>query len=104
MLVLSSTRSLLSRLRNIYLIWANFYGSLLEEQDDQTIELGSVEKQLRAYIALQKKGSYAHVEVTIDIPKALRKVRIPTGLFQPLVENSFKYAGHEERKGTDYSH
>ena len=75
-----------------------FLRSLLEEQDDQTIELGSVEKQLRAYIALQKKGSYAHVEVTIDIPKALRKVRIPTGLFQPLVENSFKYAGHEERK------
>lgn len=74
-----------------------FLRSLLEEQDDQTIELGSVEKQLRAYIALQKKGSYAHVEVTIDIPKALRKVRIPTGLFQPLVENSFKYAGHEER-------
>ena len=75
-----------------------FLRSLLEEQDDQTIELGSVEKQLRAYIALQKKGSYAHVEVTIDIPKALRKVRIPTGLFQPLVENSFKYAGHEGRK------
>jgi two-component sensor histidine kinase len=75
-----------------------FLRSLLEEQDDQTIELGSVKKQLHAYIALQKKGSYAHVAVTIDIPKELRKVRIPTGLLQPLVENSFKYAGHEESK------
>ena len=72
-----------------------FLRSLLEEQDDQTIELGSVIKQLHSYTALQKKGSYAHVAVTINIPKELLKVRIPTGLLQPLVENSFKYAGHE---------
>ena len=72
-----------------------FLRSLLEEQDDQTIELASVIKQLHAYIALQKKGSYAHVAVTINIPKELLKVCIPTGLLQPLVENSFKYAGHE---------
>jgi LytS/YehU family sensor histidine kinase len=72
-----------------------FLRSLLEEQDDQTIELGSVIKQLHAYIALQKKGSYAHVAVTINISRELLKVRIPTGLLQPLVENSFKYAGHK---------
>ncbi|MBL6659467.1 MAG: hypothetical protein ISP75_04975 [Cryomorphaceae bacterium] len=36
--------------------------------------------------------------MTIDIPNALRKVRIPMSLLQPLVENSFKYAGHEESK------
>jgi two-component sensor histidine kinase len=75
-----------------------FLRSLLEEQNDQTIELGSVIKQLHAYIALQKKGSYARVEVSIDVPKELLRVRIPTGLLQPLVENSFKYAGHEESK------
>jgi two-component sensor histidine kinase len=75
-----------------------FLRSLLEEQNDQTIELGSVIKQLHAYIALQKKGSYARVEVSIDIPKELLRVRIPTGLLQPLIENSFKYAGHAENK------
>ena len=35
-----------------------FLRALLEEQDDQTIELGAVKKQLKAYVALQKKGSY----------------------------------------------
>ena len=72
-----------------------FLRALLEEQDDQTIELGAVKKQLKAYVALQKKGSYTNVAVTIDVPKELLNVRIPTGLLQPLVENSFKYAGNE---------
>ena len=72
-----------------------FLRSLLEEQDNQVIELGAVKKQLHAYTALQQKGSYGNVAVHIAIPKELLKVCIPTGLLQPLVENSFKYAGHE---------
>jgi signal transduction histidine kinase len=67
--------------------------SLLQDQSGHFVYVGAELDQLEKYAALQQQSSYAHVTFTIEVPKALRKARIPSGILQPLVENSFKYAG-----------
>ena len=48
--------------------------------------------RVKNYIELQQLSSYPHVEVTLDCNEAVRFQRVPSGLLQPLVENSYKYA------------
>jgi len=67
--------------------------SLLQDQNGHFVNVGAELHHLQKYAALQQQSSYAHVEFTIDASASSKKALIPSGILQPLVENSFKYAG-----------
>ena len=67
--------------------------SLLQDQNGHFINVGAELIHLEKYAALQQQSSYAHVDFTIDASASSKKALIPSGILQPLVENSFKYAG-----------
>ncbi len=67
--------------------------SLLQDQNGHFVNVGAELDQLEKYAALQQQSSYAHVDFTIDASPSSKKALIPSGILQPLVENSFKYAG-----------
>lgn len=94
----------------------NVYGFLAQEKWEQAQEyvsdLGeylremmgtldknrvSIESELEAlsrYAALQRRATYGHVKFSVHCDSTLRKNKVPSGILQPLVENSFKYAGN----------
>jgi len=67
--------------------------SLLQDQNGHFVNVGAELHHLQKYAALQQQSSYAHVDFTIDASASSRKALVPSGILQPLVENSFKYAG-----------
>jgi LytS/YehU family sensor histidine kinase len=54
--------------------------------------------QLKKYAGLQQQSSYGHVEFIVTVPLECYNLQIPTGILQPLIENSFKYAGNNSSK------
>jgi len=72
--------------------------ALLHDQDGHFVDLKAEFQKLEKYAALLQQGSYAHVEFKIAIAENLEKIRIPSGILQPIVENSFKYAGNSMRQ------
>ena len=67
--------------------------SLLQDQNGHFVNVGAELHHLAKYAALQLQSSYAHVDFKIDASGESKKALIPSGILQPLVENSFKYAG-----------
>ena len=67
--------------------------SLLQDQNGHFVNVGAELHHLAKYAALQQQSSYAHVDFKIDASVESKKALIPSGILQPLVENSFKYAG-----------
>jgi two-component sensor histidine kinase len=67
--------------------------SLLQDQNGHFVNVGAELHHLQKYAALQQQSSYAHVDFTIEASASSQKALIPSGILQPLVENSFKYAG-----------
>lgn len=70
-----------------------FLRSLLQDQNGHFVNVGAELHHLQKYAALQQQSSYAHVDFKIDVSPSSEKALIPSGILQPLVENSFKYAG-----------
>ena len=67
--------------------------SLLQDQNGHFVNVGAELHHLAKYAELQQQSSYAHVYFKIDASTESKKALIPSGILQPLVENSFKYAG-----------
>ncbi len=67
--------------------------SLLQDQNGHFVNVGAELHHLQKYAALQQQSSYSHVDFKIDVSPTSMKAFIPSGILQPLVENSFKYTG-----------
>jgi len=67
--------------------------SLLQDQNGHFVNVSAELHHLQKYATLQQQSSYAHVDFTIDASASSKKALIPSGILQPLLENSFKYAG-----------
>ncbi len=74
-------------------------GVLRSEGDATTLgrELDLVE----AYLDIERARFEERLRVSIRVPEALRHLRIPTLLLQPLVENAVKHGIAPERRGGD---
>lgn len=68
--------------------------SLLGEQNAHFSTIEAEIKHLQSFVNLQQQSSYGHVAYSNSVEGVTSKALMPTGLLQPLVENSFKYAGH----------
>lgn len=68
--------------------------STLENSEVESTKVRTEFKRIENYVALQQKSSFAHVKFEIELDDNSGDVKIPGGLLQPLVENSYKYAGN----------
>ena len=68
--------------------------STLENSEVESTKVRSEFKRIENYVALQQKSSFAHVKFEVELDDISGDVKIPGGLLQPLVENSYKYAGN----------
>lgn len=82
-----------SEARDYVSLLSEYLRSLLSESERPECTLIEEVQQLERYAELQQSSSYGHVDFFTEIPKSLHKVMLPTGILQPLVENSFKYSG-----------
>lgn len=60
---------------------------------DEKVKMHREIKYLQSYITFQRLRKNENLVVTLDIDAALGTQKIPPLLFQPLVENAFKYVG-----------
>ncbi|MBC7896716.1 MAG: histidine kinase [Cytophagaceae bacterium] len=63
------------------------------------VTLGEELDIIEAYLAIERERFQERLTVTIDVPEALRGVRIPPLLLQPLVENAVKHGITPLRRG-----
>ena len=68
--------------------------STLENSEVESTKVRTEFKRIENYVALQQKSSFAHVKFEVELDHISGDVKIPGGLLQPLVENSYKYAGN----------
>jgi two-component sensor histidine kinase len=73
---------------------SQFLRSLLYDQNSNLVQFQYEVRHLEKYASLQQQSSYGHVNFTVNVSDELLKSKIPSGILQPLVENSFKYAGN----------
>ncbi|MAZ97224.1 MAG: hypothetical protein CMP53_06865 [Flavobacteriales bacterium] len=74
--------------------------SILDSSDEEKTTVWAEFDRIENYVALQQKSSYGHVVFHKSIGKKSEGVKIPTGLLQPLVENSYKYSGNASEKNS----
>ena len=67
---------------------------LLESSNEKLSTISQEYDRLKNYVILQQKANNDKVEVRYSTDQESSQVRIPTGILQPLLENSFKYAGN----------
>ncbi|CAI8171997.1 MAG: Sensor histidine kinase YpdA [Cryomorphaceae bacterium] len=68
--------------------------SSLENSEVESTKVRTEFKRIENYVALQQKSSFAHVKFEVELDHISGEIKIPGGLLQPLVENSYKYAGN----------
>ena len=68
--------------------------STLENSEVESTKVRTEFKRIENYVALQQKSSFDHVKFEAELDHISGDVKIPGGLLQPLVENSYKYAGN----------
>jgi hypothetical protein len=79
--------------KNYVNLLSSYLWKMLSDAELETWSLQEEINQLERYAELQQMSSYEHVDFLIDVPVELQNCLVPVGLLQPIVENSFKYAG-----------
>lgn len=79
--------------KNYVNLLSAYLWKMLSDAELETWTLLDEINQLERYAELQQMSSYEHVDFLIDVPVELQNCLVPVGLLQPIVENSFKYAG-----------
>ena len=67
---------------------------LLENSNDKLSTISQEIDRLKKYVELQRKATSDKIDIRYSIAEESGHIKTPTGLLQPLVENSFKYAGN----------
>lgn len=74
--------------------------SILEQPEQDLSTVGVEFDRIKNYVALQQKSSFDHVRFESELDFKSAPVKIPSGLLQPLIENSYKYAGNASAKNS----
>jgi two-component system LytT family sensor kinase len=61
--------------------------------------LGEEIKLIENYLDIEKTRFEERLRVKIEVPQGLKKLRVPSLIFQPLVENAVKHGISELKKG-----
>lgn len=74
--------------------------SILENSEEDKTVVQLEFDRIKNYVALQQKSSFAHVDFKCELDIKSANIKIPSGLLQPLIENSYKYAGNASEKNS----
>lgn len=74
--------------------------SILENSEEDKTVVQLEFDRIKNYVALQQKSSFAHVDFQCELDMKSANIKIPSGLLQPLIENSYKYAGNASEKNS----
>ena len=74
--------------------------SILENSEEDNTIVRLEFDRIHNYVALQQKSSFAHVDFRAELDSKSSRIKIPSGLLQPLIENSYKYAGNASEKNS----
>jgi two-component system, LytTR family, sensor kinase len=72
----------------------------LDGESKQEVELSAELELLRNYIEIQQVRFGERVRFELDVPDALHRVRVPTLILQPLVENALRHGVSAQQGGT----
>ena len=67
--------------------------------NESAIQLGDEINLVDSYLEIERARFEERLQVTIDVPDALRRVRVPPLILQPLVENAIKHGIANSRAG-----
>jgi signal transduction histidine kinase len=73
--------------------------AVLRQSDGEFSTLGEEIELIESYLEIERARFEDRLRVMIDVPEALRGVRIPALLIQPLVENAIKHGISPQRTG-----
>ena len=71
----------------------------LEQSDAQQVPLGEEMQFLEKYLEIQKTRFAERLQVSVEVPKELAWVRVPSLLLQPIVENAVKHGISKRAQG-----
>ncbi len=71
----------------------------LLSSNEEFYTLGEEIKLIEAYLEIEQARFEERLEVKIDVPKDLEKLRVPSLILQPLVENAIKHGISETARG-----
>jgi sensor histidine kinase YesM len=74
--------------------------SVLRSEDEWTT-LGRELDLVESYLHIERARFEERLRVSIDVPNALRRLRVPPLVLQPLVENAVKHGIGPQRRGGD---
>jgi two-component system LytT family sensor kinase len=74
--------------------------SVLSSEDEWTT-LGRELDLVESYLHIERARFEERLRVSIDVPNALRRLRVPPLVLQPLVENAVKHGIGPQRRGGD---
>ena len=71
---------------------AELLTSAFDSVREPEVTLGREMDLISAYLAIEQVRFGARLNVTVDVPEALRTIAVPPFVLQPLVENAVRYA------------
>lgn len=84
--------------RTLIIDLSNFLRNTLKREED-FIEINEEIESISAYLAIEKARFGDRINVEIKIPQELTTIKIPTFIFQPIVENCIKHGILEKSYG-----
>jgi two-component system LytT family sensor kinase len=75
--------------------------AVLKPAAGELVTLGDEMEIVESYLAIERARFEERLRVTVDVPEALRPLRLPPLLLQPLVENAVKHGVSPLRAGGD---
>lgn len=69
------------------------------KSNDEFCTLGEELKLIENYLDIEKARFEERLQIEIDVPKDLQKLRVPSLILQPLVENAVKHGISENKSG-----
>ena len=78
---------------------SEFLRKVIEHSDRQEVRLGEEVQFLQKYLDIQKVRFADRLQISVDVPRELYAVQIPSLILQPIVENAIKHGIAKRARG-----
>jgi len=78
---------------------SEFLRKVIEHPDRQEVLLGEEVQFLEKYLEIEKLRFAERLQISLDVPKELFALRVPSLILQPLVENAVKHGIAKQSRG-----
>jgi two-component system LytT family sensor kinase len=78
---------------------SEFLRKVIEGSDRQKVSLGEEVEFLKNYLEIQKARFADRLQLSLDVPKELLPIQVPSLILQPIVENAVKHGIARQARG-----